>query len=1027
LRIRLFGPFEVRVNGQPIRRLRFRKSQALFALLALRHGQEVERGWLAAQLWPESPGTQALRNCLSDLRQALGPEAGRLHSPTSRTLCLDLAGAAVDVVAFDAAMTRGDPEALAEAVCLYRGPLLEGCGEEGVLQERQAREQAYLGALETLAAQAQSNGDPAASERHLRRVVAADPLRETAQRALMQVLAAAGNYAAAVQVYRDLRLRLHWEVNSEPDPETTALFQQLRTVAREQAMSPPSAGRRTASRGSAPGASLSPSPLDGMVLADDFPPPVALGAGESLRSWPQISAFPHNLPLQLSRFIGREQELTTVKQLLATHRLVTLTGVGGSGKTRLALQVAGDRLSSFSDGVWLVELAPVRDPALVLPAVAAVFGVREDPGRPLLVILAAFLRAKNLLLVLDNWEHVLAAAPVVLELLAGAPQVTVLATSRAPLRLQGEQEYPVPPLDVPDPEHLPSIETLSQVAAVALFLQQAQAMKPDFALTEENAAAVVEICRRLDGLPLAIELAAARVKLFSPPALLTRMTSRLQLLTAGARDRPARHQTLREAIAWSYDLLAEAEQALFRRLSVFVGGCTLAAAEALGEGCGNVLDGVAALVDQSLVKQEDAEDGEPRFGMLETIREFGRECLAQSDDAELARRRHRDYFLALAEAAEPELQGPGVTEWLARLEAEHDNLRAALDGCTEQGEAEARLRLGAALWRFWNLRHYWTEGRERLTRLVSLPGATGRTVARVRALNAAGALTGRLGDSETARALLEESLAIGHELGYQEGVARSLLNLGKVAHRQGDDEAAPTRYEEARAFYEQGLAIFRELGDQQGIASSLFHLGATVMHQREYEIARALLEESLALCRERGNQYGIACALHYLAHVAKRQGKYEAAQAHFEEGLTIYQKLGTYEGIVHSLGFMADMALEAGEYARCVALYREIMPHRQSRDDRWGIAQTLVAYAGLAGQQRQWERAVRLLGAAEGVAQAQGLSLSVTAASPALCQRTMDHARAALGEATFAAAWAAGQAMSLEEAVAYALEDAGKV
>jgi predicted ATPase/DNA-binding SARP family transcriptional activator/uncharacterized protein HemY len=1070
LQIQCFGPFAVRVHGQPLASLRSRKGEWLLALLVLRAGQKIEREWLAGTLWPDSRELQALANLrtsLKDLRQALGAEAWRVRAPTTRTLSLDLTGAEVDVLAFDAAVARGDPAGLAAAVALYRGPLLEGCTEEWAFQERRPREEAYLGALETLAAQAQAGGDPGRAEGYLRRVVAADPLRETAQRALMQGLAAAGNYAAAAQVYRELRLELHREINAEPDPETIALFQQLRAVAQGQAVAPPSAGRRAVASVSGP----LPCPPDD---------PEGTAPGTSLfPALPRLSDFPHNLPLQLTRFLGRERELAAVKELLATHRLVTLTGVGGGGKTRLALQVAADRLSSFTDGVWLVELAPVRDPALVLPAAAAVFGVREQPGRPLLASLTAFLQPKNLLLVLDNCEQVLAAAPQVLELLAGAPQVTVLATSRAPLHLQGEQEYPVPPLEVPGPRHLPPVETLSQVAAVALFLQQAQAVQPEFALTEENAAAVAAICRRLEGLPLAIELAAARVKLFSPAALLSRLEQRLKLLTGGARDRPARHQTLRAAIAWSYDLLTAEEKALFGRLCVFVGGCTLAAAEAVCADCGvrsaecglktdllqirtpgaalrneAVLDGVAALVDQSLLKQEEQADGEPRFMMLETIREFGRECLEQSGEAELARLRHRDYFLGLAEQAEPELQGQGVGEWLARPEAEHDNLRAALAWCTERGEAEAGLRLGAALWRFWMVRGHLTEGRERLMHLLSLPGAAARTVVRARALHGAGLLTLRQGDYAAARALLEESLVISRELDDAWGIAWSLNNLGNVASLQGE-------YEAARALLEEGLAIFRELADQEGVTVSLCDLGRMAIRQQDYEAARALLEQSLTLSRELGNhrvialslgalgtvageqgedeaaralleeslaifrelgdQQGIAWSLYDLGNAAMRQGDYAAAREYLEQSLALGRELGSYRDIAHALGALGHLERETGEYARCAGHYRESLALGQSRDDRGAIARALEEFAGLAGRQRRWERAVRLLAAAEGVAQTLGRSLPV--AVPEEYQRTLDGARAALGEAAFAAAWAAGQAMSLAAAIRYALEE----
>jgi tetratricopeptide (TPR) repeat protein len=444
-----------------------------------------------------------------------------------------------------------------------------------------------------------------------------------------------------------------------------------------------------------------------------------------------------------------------------------------------------------------------------------------------------------------------------------------------------------------------------------------------------------------------------------------------------------------------------------------------------------------------------------RFLMLPTIQEFGLECLAQSGETELARQRHRDYFLTLAEQAEPDLQGQGVGEWLARPEEEHDNLRAALNGCIERGEAKAGLRLGAAMWRFWMVRGHLTEGWERLRQLLSLPGAAARTLARARALHGAGHLAFRLGDYPAARALLEESLAISRELGDRWGVAWQLNNLGNVAyHRQ--------EYEEARAFYEQGMVIFRELGNQEGITISLYELGKVAHDVGEYEAARMILWESLALSREMGNPRSIAASLGTLGQVARGQGDhqaartlseeslaryrelgdqpgiswslcnlgtaamseghYEAARALLEESLTLSREIGSHRDIVSSLGALGHLALEAGDYARCAAFYREHMVLRQSRHDRLGIAQVLEQFAGLAGRQRQWERAVRLLGAAEGVDQTFGRNLPESVAEE--YERTVDGARAALGEASFAAAWAEGQGMSLEEAITYALEEA---
>jgi DNA-binding SARP family transcriptional activator len=543
LAIQLFGPFAVRVNGAPLPRLRTRKGEWLLALLVLRAGRVVDRDWLAASLWPESPKTAALvnlRTSLLDVRRALGPEADRLRSPTTRTLSLDLAGAEVDLVAFDAAIARHDPASLEQAVELYRGPLLEGCSEEWAFQERQRREQACLRALETLAGHAGTGGNPALAEQYLRWATSVDPFREGAQRQLMQLLAATGNYAAASQIYRDLRFRLYQELNAAPDPETQTLFQQIQAAAGPGLPAPPSRARLKSRR-------------------------------------------PSNLPVPPTPLLGREEELARAQERLRRPevRLLTLTGPGGTGKTRLALQLATDLLDDFENGVSLVELASLRDPDLIVSAIAQALGVREKEDQPLLHRLKTHLQEKQLLLLLDNFEHLLAAAPVVAELLAAAPGLKVLVTSRAVLRLRGEHEFPVPPLAVPDLKRLPAFEALSQYAAVALFIQRAVAVRPGFRVTNANAPSVAEICHQLDGLPLAIELAAARIKLFSPEALLPQLERRLTLLVGGARDLPERQQTLRDAIQWSYDLLTEGEQQLFQGLSIFAGGFTLAAAEAV--------------------------------------------------------------------------------------------------------------------------------------------------------------------------------------------------------------------------------------------------------------------------------------------------------------------------------------------------------------------------------------------------------------------------------------------------------------
>jgi predicted ATPase/class 3 adenylate cyclase len=732
-----------------------------------------------------------------------------------------------------------------------------------------------------------------------------------------------------------------------------------------------------------------------------------------------LGSFHHNLPVQLTSFIGRERELTEVKRLLTTTRLLTLTGSGGCGKTRLTLQVAADLLEEHPDGVWLVELAALADPALVTQTAAAALGVREEAGRPLIETLVDYLKPKALLLVLDNCEHLLSACAQLAEhLLRACPQLRMLATSREGLGIAGELTYRVPSLSLPEPRQLPPVERLMEYEAVRLFAERAVFTEPCFAMREQNAPAVARVCQRLDGIPLAIELAAARLKALPVEQIAVRLDDRFRLLTGGSRTALPRQQTLRAAIDWSYDLLSEPERALLRRLSVFAGGWRLEASEAIcaGEGIEDweVLDLLAALVEKSLVQYEEA-GNEARYRLLETIRQYGAEKLTAAGEEAGLRERHRDWYLALAEQAKPELHGPRQGEWLARLEEEHDNLRVALAACIQRGEAEAGLRLGGALWWFWMVRGYLGEGRERLAGALALPGSEGRTAARGRALNGAGALAHHQGDFEGARALYEESLAIFRQLGYQLGISELLNNLGILARYQGD-------YEGARVLYEESLAIKRQLGHQQGIAASLGNLGIVAFEQGDYEPARAFCEESLAIFRQLGHRQGISQSLNILATVARYQGDYEGAGALYEESLAISRQLGHQWGIAHSLDGLGHVTSDQGDYAAARALYEESLAIFRQLGDQRGIALALDGLAALAAaHQGQPERAARLSGAAEALREAVGAPLSPH--ERAEYHRHVAATRAALGEEAFAAAWEAGRALSLEQAVAYALDE----
>jgi predicted ATPase/class 3 adenylate cyclase/DNA-binding XRE family transcriptional regulator len=737
-----------------------------------------------------------------------------------------------------------------------------------------------------------------------------------------------------------------------------------------------------------------------------------------------------NLPIQPTTLIGREQELAAIHAILhrADVRLLTLTGPGGIGKTRLALQIAAEALDDFAQGAYVVNLAPISDPALVVATIAQTFGVKESGSRPLLESLKDELRKQQVLLLLDNFEQVLTAAPQIAELLAGCPKLKLLITSREVLHIYGEHEFAVPPLALPNRHQLPPLDRLTQYDAVRLFIARARAVNADFAVTNASAPAVAQICYRLDGLPLAIELAAARIKLFSPQALLARLQHRLALLTGGARDLPARHQTIRGAIDWSYNLLDPAEQALFARLSVFVGGCTLEAAETV---CGadatlalEVADGVASLLDKSLLRLHAGAEGEPRFLMLETIREYALERLAARGEGEVLRERHFAHYLALAEAAEPHLHGAEQIVWAERLEVEHDNLRAALAWAHEHGAADgssiagadAELRLAGALFWFWDLRDYSSEGRRWLEGALARSSGSARTALRATALYGAGGLAANLSDFVAVRAKLAESVAIWREVGDKRGLALALsssTSLGWATLKEG-------RVADARALIAEGVALWREIGDKWGLAWALWALSAAVRREAPTS-ARPIAEESMALFREVGDRCGLIFPLWQLATVARVEGDHPRAAALIEESLALGRELGAKTLIFMALQSLGEVMQDQGDYVRSLALYQESMTLAWPLEHKETIALCLMGLGGVAGAVRQPERAARLLSAAEILLDTVGLSVMAWPAVPANYDRYVAAARAQLDEATFGAAWAKGRAMTLDQVVADAL------
>ncbi len=751
------------------------------------------------------------------------------------------------------------------------------------------------------------------------------------------------------------------------------------------------------------------------TLPADFPP---------VRS---LEAQPNNLPLQLTSFIGREAEMHEARRLLQRTRLLTLTGPGGCGKTRLALQVAADYVGRYGDGVWLVELAARSDPKVVPQAVAQSLHVREELGRPLPLTLADYLRPKELLLVLDNCEHLIeACAHLATHLLSACPRVRILATSREALGVAGETTWPVPSLSLPDLDRLPPTDRLTEYEALRLFIERATSAVPAFTVNDRNVAALAQVCRRLDGIPLAIELAAARVKVLSLEQIAQRLDDRFRLLTGGSRTALPRQQTLRALIDWSWDLLSEQERTLLRRLAVVAGGWTLAAAEAVCAGPdidqAEVLDLLSRLVDKSLVLaglvwEGQAPDGLPeaRYRLLETIRQYSAEKLLASGEAAALRARHRDWYLHLAEAAEPELRGPRQAAWFDRLEIEHDNLRAALEWSrAEEGGAETGLRLAGVLSRLWYVRGHLGEGRDWLHALLAQSPQSSPAV-RAKALHAAGSLARDQGDYARAAALYEEAMALRRALGDRQGAATSLQQRGAVAFDQGD-------YEQAQALLAQSLRVFRDMGYKRGMAISLNYQGTVALYQADYGPATALLAESLALSREVGEKWGAALSLNNLGHVALSQGDYRRAAVLFRESQALYRETGDKRGIALSLGSLGEAAQCEGDHAQALALYKESLALYRGVGDKRGIATCLEGLAAVSQAGGLPDRAARLFGAAETLREAIGSPLP-----PAVCtdyDRDVASARAALEAEAFARAWAEGRAMALEQAVEYALAQA---
>jgi predicted ATPase/DNA-binding SARP family transcriptional activator/DNA-binding CsgD family transcriptional regulator len=978
---------------------RLKNAGNLVKLLALAKEHRLHREQASGLLWPELDARAAANNlhhALYVARRTLEPSpppgaaSSYLRLMHGRLALCPNGPLWVDVDAFEEAANTArharEAAAYQAALYLYSGELLPQDRYEGWVEQRRAELRGlYLSLLVELAGLHEDLGEHEPAIEALSRVVAEEPTNEGAHEGLMRLYALLGRRREALGQYEHLREALFRESGTEPDAASTLLQQEIWTGA--------------------------------------FPPSPSPAGSPSEEHPPSATAARHNLPLRRDSFVGREREAREVRRLLAMTRLMTLTGVGGSGKTRLALKVASDLAGAYLDGAWLVELAPLSETELVPQAVASALGVPEQPGRPLLQTLGDALRPRKMLLVVDNCEHLVdACARLVNALLDACPKLRILATSREPLGVPGEVLWRVPPLSLPNAGGEYSVEGLMSSEAVRLFLERAKPRLPAFELTRQNARSVGEVCRKLDGIPLAIELAAARMRVLAVDQVAERLENSLKLLTAGDRTADPRHQTLRATLEWSHELLDEPERILFRWLSVFAGGWTLEAAEGVcsGEGIGRdeVLDLLSRLVEKSLVVVEAGEEGAPRFRMLEPVRQYGHERLVESAEARATRYRHASFFLELAERADPKLEGPDQPRWLDRLDEEHDNIRAALSWLLQRADgAGMALRMCAALGDYWYLRGHIGEGRRWLEGAIVTPAPP--SAARARALQRVARLAIVQGDFDRCEGAIVEGLGLEGSGLFRTGGGDSIAaelrrTLALALSVRGDLERATDLSEES-------LALSEGVGSVRGAMYSLFCIGTTSYVRGDVGRALPLLEEALALSREVGDPSMIASVLTQLGYTLLLDGDLERAKMLTREAATILREQNHRHFIAYTLDNFGWVALLEGDTERAATEFKEGLMLRRKIGEKESVPSNLEGLASVAGTRGEASRAARLFGAARTLREA--MSVQQEFCEHALEEPYSSVARTLLDEASWEAAFAEGQAMTYDEVFEYAFSE----